>query len=105
MELNELKDNTAAEAPSDAQKGVQNLLGVIKVIESLFHAINAGSFPMAQHDEVMNGMNFLSQFHKQLLEQLPADVKATIFAKPTEANAGVVANEVVAGATNEPVKA
>lgn len=44
------------------------------VIERLFHAVNAGSYPLKAHADMLAGMNFLAQFHKQLVSQLPADV-------------------------------
>jgi hypothetical protein len=52
-------------------QGVQNTLGVIKVVEGLFNAMRQASFPLNTHDAIVAGMNFLSQFHNQLVGQLP----------------------------------
>lgn len=52
-------------------KGVQNTLGVIRVIEGLFNAMRRASYPLETHDAIVAGMNFLSQFHSQLVGQLP----------------------------------
>jgi hypothetical protein len=43
------------------------------IVERLFHGVNAGTYPLRAHDDVLAGMNFLSQFHKQLLSQVPPE--------------------------------
>jgi hypothetical protein len=59
------------------------------VIERLFNAVNAGSFPLRVHDDVLAGMNFMAQFHKQLVSQLPPavieEVKKRNAPRPPEA--------------------
>lgn len=69
------------------QVALENNLGVVMVIERLFRAVNAGSFPLTVHDDVLAGMNFMSQFHKQLVSQLPAAVVDEVKKRnaPTEA--------------------
>lgn len=57
-----------------ADKGIQNTLGVIKVVEGLFNALKRGSYPLEVTEPVMAGMNFLAQFHTQLVGQLPPGV-------------------------------
>jgi hypothetical protein len=84
MELKQAPD-TLEQTPEE--KATQNQLGVIQVVERLFNGINAGSFPLKATDDVMAGMNFLAQFHKQLVAQLPEDLKAKIKAE-TEARNG-----------------
>lgn len=68
------------------QKAVQNQLGVIAVVERLFNGINAGSFSLLATDDVMAGMSFLSQFHKQLVAQLPPEELAKVKAQAEAAN-------------------
>lgn len=63
---------TAATPEELAQKGVQNTLGVIKVVENLFNGLRAGSYPLHVTENVQAGMQFLAQFHSQLVSQLPA---------------------------------
>lgn len=63
------------------QKAIQNQLGVIQVVERLFNGINAGSFPLRATDDVMAGMSFLSQFHEQLVAQLPEDMRTKLQAE------------------------
>lgn len=75
MEMQELKDAaTAPEAKTPDQTAADNQLGVVMAIERLFRAVNAGSYPLHVHDDVLAGMNFMAQFHKQLVSQLPPAV-------------------------------
>src|SRR4051812_15769205 len=75
MEMQELKDTaTAPAAKTPEQTAVENNLGVVMAIERLFRAVNAGSYPLQVHDDVLAGMNFMAQFHKQLVSQLPPAV-------------------------------
>lgn len=78
MEMQELKDETKEQNPqaekTQEQAAQENQLGVVMVIERLFRAVNEGSFPLRVHDDVLAGMNFMSQFHKQLVSQLPPAV-------------------------------
>lgn len=67
----ENQTETAASEQTEAQKGVQNTLGVIRVVEGLFNAMQLASYPLKTHDAIVAGMNFLSQFHAQLINQLP----------------------------------
>lgn len=73
--------SNVAEAPAEktaAEKALENQLGVIRVVEHLFKAIDAGTFPLRVHDDVMAGMSFMAQFHKELVKQLPEDVRAKV---------------------------
>lgn len=75
MELKEATQETAAPVEKTAEQTAQeNQLGVVMVIERLFNAVNAGSYPVRVHDDVLAGMNFMAQFHKQLVSQLPPSV-------------------------------
>lgn len=67
----ENQTEVAATPETDAAKGVQNTLGVIKVVEGMFNAMRAGTYPLHVHDAIVAGMQFLSQFHGQLISQLP----------------------------------
>lgn len=61
--------------PEDiVKKGIENTLGVIKVVEGLFNALKHGTYPLHVTEPVMAGMNFLAQFHTQLVGQLPPAV-------------------------------
>lgn len=72
MEMQELKDTvTAPAAKTPEQTAAENQLGVVMAIERLFRAVNAGTYPLSAHDDVLAGMNFMAQFHKQLVSQLP----------------------------------
>lgn len=72
-------ENISTETQADAttpDKGVQNTLGVIKTIESLFNGLRAGSYPLHVTEQVQAGMQFLAQFHTQLVSQLPPGLVA-----------------------------
>jgi hypothetical protein len=73
--------------PTAEQKNIANQLGVIQVIERLFRAADAGSYPMRAHDDITAGMSFLAQFHNQLVKQLPEEVQAQL-RKDQEASNG-----------------
>lgn len=75
---NQAPDAPKQAEPTEAEKATANQLGVIQVIERLFRAVDAGSFPMRAHDDVTAGMSFLAQFHNQLVKQLPEDVQAAL---------------------------
>lgn len=82
----ETQTETKAPEQTPEQKAVQNQLGVIAVVERLFNGINAGSFPLRATDDVMAGMSFLSQFHKQLVAQLPPEELAKVKAATEATN-------------------
>lgn len=70
--MEELKESLVAASQEDqAAKGVQQTLGVIRVIEGLFNAMQRASYPIQTHDAIVAGLQFLSQFHQQLVGQLP----------------------------------
>lgn len=69
MENQEMPVSTPEQ--DEKAKGVQNTLGVIRVVEGLFNAMHRGTYPLQVHDAIVAGMNFLSQFHGQLISQLP----------------------------------
>lgn len=79
METTAAVETKTEETPE--QKGIQQQIGVIAVVERLFRGVDAGTFPLRAHDDVMAGMNFLAQFHKQLLAQLPEDVRTKLQAE------------------------
>jgi hypothetical protein len=71
----EVQPEVVAPTPENtADNGIQNTLGVIKVVEALFNALKRGSYPLEVSESVMAGMNFLAQFHTQLVSQLPPTV-------------------------------
>lgn len=75
MEMQELKSAAPApETKTPEQNAQENQLGVVMAIERLFRAVNAGTYPLSAHDDVLAGMNFMAQFHKQLVSQLPPAV-------------------------------
>jgi hypothetical protein len=82
-------ENTETKAPevTPEQQAVANQLGVIQVVERLFNAVNVASFPLRAHEDAMAGMSFLAQFHKQLVGQLPEDVRTKLQAEAANANA------------------
>lgn len=55
------------------EKSIENIKTSVQLIEGLFHAVNAGSFPLKWHDAAMKGMNFLNQMHSGLVFQLPKE--------------------------------
>lgn len=50
----------------------------IRVIEGLFHAINAASFPLRSYEDVMRGMQFLKAVHDSVIKELGPDEVARI---------------------------
>lgn len=69
-----MQEATAPTPEDTAKKGIENTLGVIKVVEGLFNALKQGSYPLHVTEPVMAGMSFLAQFHNQLVGQLPPAV-------------------------------
>lgn len=86
----ENQQEQAATPEAQAGKEVQNTLGVIKVVEGLFNALRRASYPLETHDAVVAGMNFLAQFHTQLVNGLPPALVEEI----RKAQAGVPAAPV-----------
>jgi hypothetical protein len=68
------------------QQAVANQVGVIQVVERLFKAVDAGTFPLRAHEDAMAGMSFLAQFHKQLVAQLPEEVRTKLQAEAANAH-------------------
>jgi hypothetical protein len=69
------------------EKALQNQVGVITVVERLFRAVDSGTFPLRAHEDVMAGMNFLAQFHKQLVAQLPEETRTKLQAEAANVKA------------------
>jgi hypothetical protein len=78
-------DNQVTAAPEPSTE-VKSQLNVIQLVERLFSGINAGSFPLRATDDVMAGMNFLAQFHKQLVAQLPSETREKLQAEAEARN-------------------
>lgn len=76
-----------------ARKGIENTLGVVKVVEGLFNALKLGSYPLHVTEPVMAGMQFLAQFHTQLVSQLPPAVVEELKRAQTPASVPEVSNE------------
>lgn len=103
--MEELKESVAvASQEYEKAKGVQQTLGVIRVIEGLFNAMQLASYPIRTHDAIVAGLQFLSQFHSQLVGQLPPGLvdemrkAASQPAPAAEAPKAEVANEQPANA-------
>lgn len=73
-----MQEATAPTPEDIAKKGIENTLGVIKVVEGLFNAAKRGTYPLEVSEQMMAGLNFLAQFHNQLVGQLPPAVVADL---------------------------
>lgn len=72
---NQVEAPVTAPTPEEiAKKGIENTLGVIKVVEGLFNAAKRGTYPLEVSEPMMAGLSFLAQFHNQLVSQLPPAV-------------------------------
>lgn len=73
-----MQEAVAPTQEDTAKKGIENTLGVIKVVEGLFNAAKRGSYPLEVTEQMMAGLSFLAQFHNQLVSQLPPAVVADL---------------------------
>lgn len=72
---NQVEASVTPATPEEmAKKGIENTLGVIKVVEGLFNASKRGTYPLDVTEQMMAGLSFLAQFHSQLVSQLPPAV-------------------------------
>lgn len=87
------KQEVTTPTPEDiAKKGIENTLGVIKVVEGLFNASKRGTYPLEVSEQMMAGLSFLAQFHNQLISQLPPAVVEDLRKAQTPAVTPEVAN-------------
>jgi len=58
------------------QQSLENMKESIKIIEGMFYGLEGIPIPLKLHDPVMNGLNFLSKIHANLLAQIgPEEVQ------------------------------
>lgn len=62
----------------DEKANVEDMAQSVRVIEGLFHAINAASFPLKVYQDVMLGMQFLKAVHDGIINKLGPDEIARI---------------------------
>lgn len=96
-----LNDGTVLEKEkTEQEKSLDNVKNTVKLIEGVFHAINAASFPLRFNDIMLQGMSFLDKMHTELINQIPKDEIEKI---KLEQNAQNSVDKSVVGSSREHV--